>query len=127
MRFVSLALLVVFAAVLRMTAHHDPRPAYDERVTRTIEGSVVSLTLKNPHSFMFVAVKAPGRPEVVYNLEWSGADDLRRSGISAMTFRSGDRIVVTGQPGKGTDDRRLRMTALKRPKDGLVWAQPMDY
>ena len=124
MKLLPVALMTLMAA-LRMTAHHDPRPTYDEDVTRTIEGSVVSLTLKNPHSFMFVAVKTPGRPEVLYNLEWNGADDLRRSGIGAMTFRSGDRIVVTGEPGRGTDDRRLRVTMLRRPKDGLVWAQPM--
>jgi hypothetical protein len=127
MKVLALALVVVLAALPRMTAHHDPRPTYDDTVTRTIQGSVISLTLRNPHSFMQVAVKAPGRAEVRYDLEWNGADDLRRAGVMATTFHSGDRIVVTGQPGRGTSDRRLRVTMLRRPSDGFVWAQPMSH
>lgn len=127
MKSVAALLLVALAVATRMAAHHDPRLAYDESARRTIEGTVISLTLRNPHSFMQVGVKAPGQPEVRYELEWTGADDLRRSGVQPTTFRSGDRIVVTGQPGRGTSDRRLRVTMLKRPKDGFVWAQPMAY
>lgn len=127
MKHATRLLLVVLAVAARMAAHHDPRPAYDESARRTVEGSVISLTLKNPHSFMQIGVKAPGQPEVRYELEWNGADDLRRSGVLPTTFRSGDRIVVTGQPGRGTSDRRLRVTMLKRPRDGFVWAQPMAY
>jgi len=121
------AALIVLVVAMRLSAHHDPRPAYNERESRTIDGSVVSVTLRNPHSFMQVAVKAPRRGETHYRIEWSGIDDLRRAGISADTFRSGDRVVITGQPGLGTSDRRLRVTRLTRPKDGLVWAQPMTY
>lgn len=124
---VRLATLLIFVAALRLSAHHDPRPTYDERARQTIEGSVVSITLRNPHSFIQVAVKGPRSGEVHYNIEWTGADDLRRAGINARTFHSGDRVVITGQPGLGTSDRRLRITRLTRPKDGLVWAQPMAY
>ena len=121
------AALLVLVAAARPSMHHDPRLTYNERASLTIDGSVVNVTLRNPHSFMQVAVKSEGTGEVHYRIEWTGIDDLRRAGIGASTFRSGDRVVITGQPGRGTSDRRLRVTALKRPKDGLVWAQPMAY
>ncbi len=124
---IRIAALLALVAALPLAAHHDPRPTYDERARLTIEGSVVSITLRNPHSFMQVAVKGPRSGEVHYSIEWMGAEDLRRAGISARTFHSGDRVVITGQPGLGSSDRRLRVTRLARPKDGLVWAQPMAY
>jgi hypothetical protein len=121
------AVLLVCAAVVPLSAHHDPRPTYDERGRLTIEGSLVSLTLRNPHSFLRIAVRPEGSPEVQYSVEWTALDDLRRSGINASTFRPGDRVVITGQPMKGSTDRRLRAMKVTRPSDGLVWAQPMSY
>lgn len=127
MKYVALALVTVAALGAQPAAHHDPRPTYDERATATIDGSLVRLTLRNPHSFLQVAVRTPRGGEVSYNLEWTGIDDLRKQGISPATFMSGDRVIITGHPSRGSADRRLRVTMLRRPKDGLVWAQPMAY
>lgn len=131
MRYRGTAALIVLAAVLpplwgSLAAHHDPRPTYDERGRLTIQGSLVSLTLKNPHSFIQVAVREANRPEVHYSIEWNGADALRRAGIGAATFRVGDRVIVTGQPIRDSSERRLLATKVSRPSDGLVWAQPMS-
>ena len=106
-------------------AHHDFSPSYNERAVLTIDARLVSLTLKNPHSFMQVAVSTRGREEIRYLVEWGGQDELRRAGIGGATFRAGDRIILTGQPGRSRSDYRLRLKTLHRPKDGLRWTESM--
>jgi hypothetical protein len=125
-RFLAVMTLLAAAAAARPAAHHDVATVYDEGARLTIEGQLVSLSLRNPHSFMQVAVRAGGKAEVRYTIEWNGADNLRRSGINSATFHAGDRIVLTGQPSRPVSGRGLRLTQLRRPKDGLVWAEPMS-
>ncbi len=125
-RFLAVITLLAAAAAARPSAHHDVGTVYDERSRLTIEGQLISLSLRNPHSFMQVAVRAAGRGEVRYTIEWDGAEDLRRSGINSSTLHAGDRIVLTGQPSRPLSGRGLRLTQLRRPKDGLVWSEPMS-
>ena len=91
----------------------------------TIDARLVSLSLKNPHSFMQVAVSTRGREEIRYVIEWGGKEELRRAGIGRATFKAGDRIILTGQPGRSRSDYRLRLETLDRPKDGLRWTESM--
>jgi hypothetical protein len=109
---------------VRPLAHHDFAATYDARSSVTLDAQLVRLSLRNPHSFMQVEVR-DGGADVRYDVEWSGVDRLRRSGIDAMTLRSGDRVILTGRPGKIPSNRRLRLTTLRRPKDGLHWSEPM--
>lgn len=125
-RLLAVMTLLAAVAAAPTSAHHDVATVYDERALLTIEGQIVSLSLRNPHSFMQVAVRAAGKAEVRYTIEWNGADSLRRSGINSSTFHAGDRIVLTGQPSRPLSSRALRLTQLRRPKDGLVWAEPMS-
>ena len=121
-----LMLLVTLAVAARPSAHHDVTTVYDERSMMTIDAQLVSLALRNPHSFMQVTVRTPKKAEVRYEIEWNGADSLRRAGIVATTLHAGDRIILTGQPSRPLTAQRLRLTSLRRPKDGLVWAEPMS-
>jgi hypothetical protein len=121
---IAAVLAALAAGAAGAGAHHDTK-TYDQRTIVTIEADLISLSLRNPHSFMQVAVRAPGKPVVRYDVEWSGADALRRSGIVATTLKVGDRIVLTGQPGRESSIHRLRLTVLRRPKDGLRWTESM--
>ena len=122
-----LAVIALLAAAgSRPAAHHDIAAVYDEASLVTIEAQLVSLSLRNPHSFMEVAVRAQGKAEVRYEVEWNAADNLRRSGIAGTTLRAGDRIILTGQPSRPASSHRLRLTQLRRPKDGLRWEEPMS-
>jgi hypothetical protein len=120
------AVLMIVGGTAQSSAHHDSGATYNEAMMVTIEADLVTLSLRNPHSFMQVAVRTPGKPEVRYVVEWDRADDLRRAGIVGTTLKSGDRIVLTGQPSRAPLDHRLRLTVLRRPKDGLRWAEPMS-
>jgi hypothetical protein len=61
---------------------------------------------------------------VRYAVEWIGASELGRQGVTAGTLKSGDFVVISGTPGRNPTDHRVRMTSLRRPKDGFDWKLP---
>jgi hypothetical protein len=107
-----------------LAAHHSFSATYDDRSLVTIEGEVIAVVLRNPHSFVQVAVKATGKPETRYAVEWQSSGVLGEQGVTGQTFKSGDRVVISGRPSRTPSEPRLRMTMLRRPSDGFVWRQP---
>ena len=47
-------------------------------------------------------------------------------GITAGTIRIGDKVVVTGNPGRVPSDYRMRMLSIERPEDGWQWRGSFD-
>jgi uncharacterized protein DUF6152 len=124
-----MAALVAACACLLGThayAHHSFPGTYIEDRTITIQGELVQVLFRNPHSFMQVMVKENDGSIVRYAVEWVGASELGRQGVTATTLKSGDIIVISGMPGRNPADHRVRMTSLRRPKDGFGWKLPPD-
>jgi hypothetical protein len=119
-RFLAV-LLVVFAGTLgaRLHAHHSIGAAYRENRTVTVEGQLVQLLFRNPHSFVHVVVREKDGSMVRYAVEWVGANQLQSVGRD--TLKIGDRVVISGNPGRNERDHLLRMLTLHRPKDGFGW------
>ena len=120
----SFACAVTALASIPLVAHHSFTATYDDRSLVTIEGEVIAVVLRNPHSFVQVAVKESGRPETRYAVEWHSSGVLGEQGVTSQTFKSGDRVVISGRPSRTPSEPRLRMTMLRRPSDGFVWRQP---
>jgi hypothetical protein len=119
-----LVVLIVAAASLfsaRAHAHHSFGAAYLENQTVTIEGQLVQLLFRNPHSFVHVMVREKDGSAVRYAIEWSGALQLGGQGVGRDTLKIGDRLVISGNPGRNRKDHLLRMITLHRPKDGFGW------
>ena len=119
-----LIVLIVAAASLfsaRAYAHHSFGAAYLENQTVTIEGQLVQLLFRNPHSFVHVMVREKDGSLVRYAIEWSGALQLGDQGVGRDTLKIGDRLVISGNPGRNRKDHLLRMITLHRPKDGFGW------
>jgi hypothetical protein len=121
-------LILRFMAVLLITimpvyAHHSFQASYDTEKVITIEGTLVSFMLRNPHSHVYVM--APDENGVMqrWGVEWGGASALVRQGLTRESLRSGDHVIITGNPGRNPGDHRLRMRTLLRPKDGFGWGQ----
>jgi uncharacterized protein DUF6152 len=124
-----MAALVAACACLLGThvfAHHSFPGTYLEDRTITIQGELVQVLFRNPHSFMQVMVKENDGSVVRYAVEWVGASELGRQGVTATTLKSGDFLVISGTPGRNPTDHRVRMTSLRRPKDGFGWKLPPD-
>jgi hypothetical protein len=115
-----LGILAVTAMALAATpagAHHDFAITYRTDLTVTIEGELAQLAFRNPHSLVHLIVLDPRGREVRYAVEWAGAGQLEEQGVTSETLKVGDRVVVTGSPGRLPGHRRLRMITLHRPKD----------
>lgn len=122
--FFSLLVLAGAAGSATLMAHHSFSASYRADTTVTIHGELVQVVLRNPHSFMHVIVKDRGT-EVRYAVEWSAAGDLGTQGVTRETLEIGDVVVVTGSPGRAPSDHRIRLTSLRRPRDGFVWEEPL--
>ncbi len=115
--------LVVFAALLggQAYAHHSISATYLEDRTVTVEGQLVQLLFRNPHSFVHVVVREKDGSTARSAVEWVGANQLGGQGVSRDTLKIGDRVVISGNPGRNSRDRLLRMLTLQRPSDGFGW------
>ena len=58
-----------------------------------------------------------------WGVEWGGAGALTGQGVTRDTLKPGDKVVITGNPGRNAADHRLRMRTLLRPSDGFGWGQ----
>jgi hypothetical protein len=119
-----LAVLFVVGAGLPsagLHAHHSIGAAYRENRTVTVEGQLVQLLFRNPHSFVHVVVREKDGSTVRYAVEWVGANQLGGQGVARDTLKIGDRVVISGNPGRNERDHLLRMLTLLRPKDGFGW------
>ena len=124
-RHLVLAFLALAALTIgtRVYAHHSFAATYREKDSVTIEGELVQLDFRNPHSFVHVMVKEKDGSMVRYAIEWGGVGQLGQQGITRDTFKVGDHVVISGAPGRNPADHRVRMVTLKRPSDGFSWGQ----
>jgi hypothetical protein len=120
------SMLVLMAAVFAgasVLAHHSQVAVYESTKTQTIEGKVVQVLIRSPHSFVHVEVSEKdetGKP-LRYAIEWGSAAQLTRSGIDGKTLKVGDLVKVTGRPGRDPIDHRLLVMTMERPSDGWKW------
>ena len=126
----GLAVFLVAGAFLfgaQAFAHHSFAATYLEGQEATIEGELVQFIYRNPHSFVQVMAPDPETKEMVrWAVEWAGNGQLRQAGISAETLKVGDRVMITGSPGRIPEEHRLRMRTISRPKDGWKWGGVVD-
>jgi hypothetical protein len=117
-RRLLLAIPIALLLPATLPAHHSFSATYDTGKTVNIEGKVVQFLLRNPHSFLHIAVLKDGK-EQVWNIEWAAAGQL--SGTIATSIKAGDPVTVTGNPARDPADMRLRMVNVRRTSDGANW------
>lgn len=116
-----LALLAMLLAnSIGMAGHHFFNALYFEGQRLTPEGAVTRWSYRNPHAELVVMVRA-GPATGEWTVEWDGALHLAKTGVAADTLRTGQRVVVTGSPGRAPGTRRLRLRTIVRPADGWAW------
>ncbi len=99
-------------------AHHSFAATYDESKTIEIKGRIVVFQFRNPHSFVTVEVTEESGKKVRWGVEGPGSTQLANSNIQNDTLRYGDEVVVTGNPSRTPDEKKLRLRTMKRP-DGF--------
>jgi hypothetical protein len=116
-----LAVVLSLLGVVGTAAHHSFAPYYFEEQSVTIEGVLVSIELKAPHAFLYLIARDKNGVEQKYSGEWASPVRLERNGITKETLNAGDRLIVTGSPGRVETDYRIHVKRLERPADGLRW------
>lgn len=106
---------------IHLSAHHSFAATYFEDKTERIEGELVQFLFRNPHSFVHVEVKDAKGEVIRYAVEWGGGGQLGRTGVTRETLKSGDHVIIIGNPGRNPADHRLRMLRLQRPSDKYSW------
>lgn len=113
----------------RANAHHSFAATYLEDHQIEIEGELVMFMFRNPHSFVHVmGVSKDDKTRTPYRwaVEWGGLTQLARQNVTRDSLKPGDRVIITGNPGRNPADHRVRMQSLLRPKDGFGWKGVVD-
>ena len=116
--------LIVVAAIVCGTAvfaHHSQVAVYDTKGEQKIEGTLVQVLIRSPHSWVHIEAKDPEGKLQRYAIEWGGAAQLSRQGVDGKTLKVGDVVKITGRPGRNKLDHRLLMMHMERPADGWTW------
>ncbi len=129
MNNIRVAVFIVAALAITgglLQAHHSFAATYLESQSHQIEGNVVQFLFRNPHSFLHVEAPDEKGAMQTWAVEWGGGGQLGRQGVTRDSLKSGDHVVVVGQPGRNPEDHRLRMVSIVRPADGWKWGGTFD-
>lgn len=118
---IVLILLGVLLAATAAFAHHSLGATYEGDKEITLDGKIVQLLLRNPHSFM--QVEAPDKDGKMqrWSLEWRSSGQLGQQGIKRDTLKVGDEVVITANPSRTPGDSRAALKTLHRKSDGFGW------
>lgn len=99
MRFRAASVLTI-GIVLQLTcsavfAHHSFSGEFDNTIAVTVQGVVSSVEMVNPHSFIYVDVKANGVVER-WALEGPAPNQIRRRGLDPEFIKAGDELKACG-------------------------------
>ena len=111
----------VFLLVASLSAHHSFSAVYQTKEEIKLEGKLVQLSIRNPHSFIFM--EAPDKEGTMqrWSLEWSGAAQLAGQGVNQQTLKVGDKMVVTGRPSRTPGEYRVLVQTIA--SDGFSWGR----
>jgi multidrug efflux pump subunit AcrA (membrane-fusion protein) len=108
-------------AAERSSAHHSFAATYFVDQEITVQGTLTQFLYRNPHSFVkLIAPDASGQMQT-WSVEWGGGAQLTQSHVTRFTLKPGDRVVVTGNPGRDPAEHRIRLHKIVRPADGWKW------
>jgi hypothetical protein len=115
------ALVIVLSTVVGR-AHHAVGAIYRLDEQRTIEGVVVALVYRSPHSFLHVKALDESKHMRVWAVECGTAEQLRHQ-VMESSLKPGDDLIVTGDVARDEGSWRLRLRSLLRPSDGWRWKE----
>jgi Family of unknown function (DUF6152) len=99
-RFVQLVSLVLALNVFVGFAHapHSQAGIFDSSKTIEVSGVVKSVSWRNPHGQILLAVKDEKGIETVWDAETASISILRNRGVDGSSIHVGDRLTIAGSP-----------------------------
>jgi hypothetical protein len=123
-RIARAAAALVLAAICSGAAHahHTFSGIYDSEKTVTLTATVREFQFIHPHPFLVVEVRNESGERQTWRAEMDNRFELEEIGITRSTFRPGDRVIVSGSPGR-SQAFAMYLWRLDRPADGLRYQQ----
>jgi hypothetical protein len=111
------SLLVALTALMgaALSAHHSFAGTYVEGQLMKIEGTVVEFNVRNPHSFIVLAVKDKDGTVTKWGGEWGSVTQLSQGGVDRFTLQVGDHLIIEGAPPRDTEDHKVLVRKVSRP------------
>ena len=121
----ALALIVVGALMsgVNVYAHHSFSGTYDKTKVVRLDGKLIRMLYRNPHSFIHIAVPDDKGQVQEWSIEWQGGVQLAGASITRTTLKVGDPLIVTANPSRTPGELRAVMVSLKRTTDGFAWGE----
>lgn len=119
--FLLLIAGVMTCGVMSVYAHHSSAATYDGSKVVKIQGKLVLFLFRNPHVFVHLDVPDEAGQAQRWTVEWGGITQLDTAGVKRDTFRTGDELIITGNPSRTQGEHRARMLTLRRVSDGFGW------
>lgn len=113
-------LAAILAGQGTMAGHHPTNRVYRVGEPATIEGVIISLVVKSPHSFLHVQAPDRFNKMRVWAIECGDSRAFRQR-VEERFLKIGDRVAVTGDPAVDEGLWRLRLRTLVRRADGWQW------
>ena len=123
MKYLPMALFAVCLTAGSSSAHHSFAATYVEDQMVTVEGDIIQFLYRNPYSFVHLSVKEKDGSSSRYTIEWGGTGQLGAQGVGKDSLKVGDHVIISGNPGRNQEDKRLRLLSLLRPRDGYGWGR----
>ena len=95
-----------------LAAHHSTPVNFDQSREITIEGVLTEVVWRNPHSRFRVDVTGEDGSKAEWLAEMGAINTMRRAGFPTEPFVVGDRITISGNPGRRGRTLRLREVVL---------------
>jgi hypothetical protein len=114
MRDALRVLVIVGACSVPTYGHHSFAAVYFESESVTIEGEVVEFAYRAPHAWLYVRAADPEGRMQRYGAEWANPARLERDGVAKDTFQSGDRVSISGSPGRDESAHQIHLKQVTR-------------
>lgn len=120
-RFLLSAIAAAVLCATAANAHHSLAATYYADKEVKLDGKIIDLLLRNPHSFL--QIEAPDDKGVMqrWSLEWRSSGQLGQQGIKRDTLKVGDEVIIMMNPSRTAGDHRGALKTLHRKSDGFGW------
>jgi hypothetical protein len=118
----TLAVATAIFGASPAAAHHSFAGTYDVGKEITINGKIVEVSLRSPHSFFFVEAADSKGVVQRWSIEGASASQFAQQGVTKDALKIGDVVEIVGNPARSMmTSFRARLIKITRPADGWSW------